>query len=58
MTETLAVLRRDTEVRQENIDVMAWLSKWINYDFNKVQHSEVGIMHTRNKGIVYVSILP
>lgn len=36
VTEALAVLRGDTEVRQGDIDVMAWLSNWINYDFNKV----------------------
>jgi len=36
VTEALAVLRGDIEIKQGDIDVIAWLSKWINYDFNKV----------------------
>jgi hypothetical protein len=36
ITEALVVLRRDAEVRQEDIDTIMDLSKWINYDFKEV----------------------
>ena len=36
ITEALAVLRGDTKVRQGDIDTVAWLSNWINYDFEVV----------------------
>ena len=31
-----AVLRSDSEVRQEDIDAVSWFSKWINYDFKEI----------------------
>jgi hypothetical protein len=36
ITEALALLRGDNEVRQEDIDKIVWLSKWINYDFKEI----------------------
>jgi hypothetical protein len=36
ITEAMAVLRGDTEIRQMDIDTVAWLSNWINYDFKEV----------------------
>lgn len=36
ITEALAVLRGDTEIKQCDIDTVAWLSNWINYDFKEV----------------------
>ncbi len=33
LTEAHAVLRCDIEVKQEDIDSIAWLLNWINYDF-------------------------
>ena len=36
ITEALAVLRNDSEVRQEDIDKIMELSKWINYDFKEI----------------------
>lgn len=36
ITESLAILSGQWEIRQEDIDTIAWLSKWINYDFNEV----------------------
>lgn len=36
VTESLAVVRGHSEVTQEDIDTVAWLSKWINYDFKEI----------------------
>jgi hypothetical protein len=36
LTETLAVLRGDIEIKQEDIDTVAMLSNWINYDFKEL----------------------
>lgn len=36
ITEALAILRGDTEIRQMDIDTISWLSNWINYDFKEV----------------------
>ena len=36
ITEALAVLRGDTEIRQDDIDCVSKFSKWINYDFKEV----------------------
>lgn len=33
ITEALAVLNNRTEITQDDIDTVVWLSKWINYDF-------------------------
>jgi len=34
ITEALAVLRGEYEITQEDINVIAYLCRWINYDFN------------------------
>ena len=36
ITEALAVLRKKKEVDQEDIDTIAELSNWINYEFNEM----------------------
>ena len=36
ITEALVVLRENNEIIQEDIDTIAWLSNWINYDFKEV----------------------
>ena len=36
ITEALAILRGKSEITQEDIDTVAWLSKWINYDFKEL----------------------
>jgi hypothetical protein len=36
ITEALAVLKGDSQVRQEDIDTIVWLSNWINYDFKEL----------------------
>lgn len=36
VTEALAVLRGGKQVTQEDIDAVAWLSNWINYDFKEL----------------------
>jgi len=36
ITEALTVLRGCNEIKQEDIDMIAWLSKWINYEFKEV----------------------
>ena len=36
ITEALAVLRRKNEVTQDEIDTIAELSNWINYDFKEL----------------------
>lgn len=36
ITESLAVLRADQEITQDDIDKIHWLSNWINYDFKEV----------------------
>jgi hypothetical protein len=36
ITEALAVLNGRNEIVQADIDTVAWLSKWINYDFNEL----------------------
>ena len=35
-TESLAIIRGHDEITQEDIDTIAWLSNWINYDFKEV----------------------
>jgi len=39
ITEASAVMRADTEIRQVDIDTVAWLSKWINYEFKELFHA-------------------
>jgi hypothetical protein len=36
ITEGLAVVRGDVELKQDHVDTIAWLSKWINYDFKEI----------------------
>jgi len=36
ITESLAVLRGDVKLKQDHIDTVSWLSKWINYDFKEI----------------------
>ena len=36
ITEALAVIKGNSEVKQEDIDVIVWLSKWLNYDFKEI----------------------
>ena len=36
ITESLAIVRGHSEIAQENIDTIAWLSNWINYDFKEI----------------------
>jgi len=36
ITETLVVFRGDNEISQEDIDTIAELSKWINYEFKEL----------------------
>jgi hypothetical protein len=36
IADASAVLRDDNTLRQEDIDVIAWLSNWINYDFKEL----------------------
>jgi len=36
ITESLAILRGGTEIRQEDIDTISWLCNWINYDFKEI----------------------
>jgi len=36
ITEALAVLRGDNEIKQEDIDTISSLSNWINYDFKEI----------------------
>jgi hypothetical protein len=33
ITESLAIIRGHSEITQEDIDTIVYLSKWINYDF-------------------------
>lgn len=36
ITEALAVIRGRAQITQDDIDTIAWLSNWINYDFKEV----------------------
>jgi hypothetical protein len=36
ITEALATLKGESVVTQEDIDIVVWLSKWINYDFKEL----------------------
>jgi hypothetical protein len=36
ITESLAIIRGQREITQEDIDTIAWLSNWINYDFKEI----------------------
>jgi len=36
VTEGLAVVRGDGELKQDHVDTIARLSKWINYDFKEI----------------------
>ena len=36
ITESLAILRRNKEITQEDIDTVSWLCNWINYDFKEI----------------------
>ena len=36
ITEASAVVRGDTIITQEDVDRIAGLSKWINYDFKEL----------------------
>ncbi len=36
ITESLAIIGGHTEITQEDIDAIVWLSKWINYDFKEI----------------------
>jgi hypothetical protein len=36
LTEALVILRNGSTVSQEDIDRVAWLSKWINYEFKEL----------------------
>lgn len=36
ITEALAILKGRNKIVQEDIDIIAWLSKWINYDFKEL----------------------
>jgi len=36
ITESLAIIRGRNVITQEDIDTIAWLSNWINYDFKEI----------------------
>jgi hypothetical protein len=36
LTEALAILRDEKEITQEDIDIIAHLCRWMNYDFNAI----------------------
>ncbi len=36
ITESLAVMRGDIEVMQEDIDIVSMLFRWINYEFKEI----------------------
>ena len=36
ITEALAILKGRSEILQEDIDTITWLSKWTNYDFKEL----------------------
>ena len=36
ITQALAIMRGNSEITQEDIDTVTWLSKWINYDFKEI----------------------
>ncbi|MGA2308283.1 MAG: hypothetical protein ABSG57_01890 [Candidatus Bathyarchaeia archaeon] len=36
ITEGLALIRGDVELKQDHVDTIARLSKWINYDFKEI----------------------
>jgi hypothetical protein len=36
ITESLAIIREHSEITQEDVDAIARLSNWINYDFKEI----------------------
>jgi hypothetical protein len=36
ITESLAIIKSHDEIIQDDIDTVAWLSNWINYDFKEI----------------------
>jgi hypothetical protein len=36
ITEALAAIQSEAEVKQEHIDTISWLVEWINYDFKEM----------------------
>jgi hypothetical protein len=36
ITEALAAIQSEVEVKKEHIDTISWLVKWINYDFKEM----------------------
>ena len=42
LTEAHAILRGDNEVKQRDIDAIAWLQNWINYEFKELSPTHMG----------------